>query len=62
MRTCQPEANFFFPFISPYIDLLPTRVCFTNAGINTNGARIETLRESKRFYRSYFELYFSELA
>ena len=32
------NANF-----TPFIQLLPTRVCFTNAGVNADGARIHKL-------------------
>ena len=28
---------------TPFTQLLPTRVCFTNAGVNTDGARIHKL-------------------
>ena len=32
-------------FITPFTQLLQTRVCFTNAGINTYGAEIHKVRK-----------------
>ena len=31
--------------ITPFTQLLPTRVCFTNAGVNTYGAEIHKVRK-----------------
>ena len=33
------------PFFTPFTQLLPTRVCFTNAGVNTYGAEIHKVRK-----------------
>ena len=31
--------------VTPFTQLLPTRVCFTNAGVNTYGAEIHKVRK-----------------
>ena len=33
------------PHYTPFTQLLPTRVCFTNAGVNTYGAEIHKVRK-----------------
>ena len=32
-------------FFTPFTQLLPTRICFTNAGVNTYGAEIHKVRK-----------------
>ena len=40
-----PQKSFKIVSNTPFTQLLPTRVCFTNAGVNTYGAEIHKVRK-----------------
>ena len=46
LNTRNPNANSEFRIITPFTKIPPTRVCFTNAGVNSYGARIHKVRKN----------------
>ena len=52
-------GNFFRVFFTPFNQLLPTRICFTNADVNSHGAKIRKVR--KRVYLAFPAFLFPKL-